>query len=153
MQTLASMSIALVGSVRTNRVGMPVKEQLSSVIMKKMQRGETLHFQRDDMCLCVWKDKRAMCVLYNNVHPSTKTIVLQRRAKQGGLLCCRRSRPCCDLLQVHARGRRGESAARVVPCRTQEQARVVASGVVVDRYLHRQRVHDLVSRTTGCHSA
>lgn len=84
MHTLAQKNIAMVGSVRLNRVGMPPVQQLSAPMLQKLPRGKSLHFQRDDMCICVWKDKKPIMVLYNMLQPSTYEVVLKRHGKLGG---------------------------------------------------------------------
>lgn len=75
---LATMNIAVCGSVRLNRKGMPPSSQINKSILKRMKRGETLHFQKDDICLVIWKDQNILKLLYNHIQPSTKYNALKR---------------------------------------------------------------------------
>jgi hypothetical protein len=84
MQTLAAVDIAMCGSVRNNRVGMPSSSQLSSDILDKLPRTSTLHFQKDSMCVIAWKDKKPICILYNHMQPTDELVTLHRHCKHGG---------------------------------------------------------------------
>ena len=75
---LATMNIAVCGSVRLNRKGMPPSFQINKQKLKQMKRGETLHFQKDDVCLVLWKDQNILKLLYNHIQPSTKYNTLKR---------------------------------------------------------------------------
>jgi hypothetical protein len=84
LQSLAAVDIAICGSVRHNRKGMPPSTQLSSSILHQLPRTQTLYFQRNNMCVTAWKDKKPICVLYNHKHPSSDLVTLHRRCKHGG---------------------------------------------------------------------
>jgi hypothetical protein len=43
-----------------------------------MKRGKSLHFQKDDVCLVIWKDQNILKLLYNHIQPSTKYNTLKR---------------------------------------------------------------------------
>ena len=66
MNALKDRGIRLCGSVRRNRKGMPniPKERIDS-----LRKGEWIQHQKGDMSLAVWKDQKAVFVLYNHVSP------------------------------------------------------------------------------------
>ena len=37
---------------------------------KALSHGQSLHFQKSDMALVVWKDKQVMHILYNHILPT-----------------------------------------------------------------------------------
>jgi hypothetical protein len=67
MKDLALKVIAVCGSVQLNRRGMPPKSQLNDRLLKSLHRGQSLHFQKDNMCLAIWKDASVMKVLSNHI--------------------------------------------------------------------------------------
>jgi hypothetical protein len=83
MMHLHSLGIAVCGSVRLNRRGMPPSSQLNERIFRRMGRGDSMHLQEDSMCLVVWKDQNVMKVLYNHIQPNTRASTLKRWGDDG----------------------------------------------------------------------
>jgi hypothetical protein len=48
-----------------------------------MRRGDSMHLQKDSMCLVVWKDQNVMKVLYNHIQPNTRACTLKRWGDEG----------------------------------------------------------------------
>jgi hypothetical protein len=90
VRDLLKRGIYVCGSVSPNRVEV---NQLKPVLKKQektLKRGESLHFQKPDVALAVWKDKRVMHVLYNHIHPTAPATSLKRYvggAERGALPC------------------------------------------------------------------
>jgi hypothetical protein len=74
LDALATRGIRCCGSVRRNRKEMAV---ISGAAVKSLRQGEWLHRQRGDSSLAVWKDQKAMWLLYNHCSPN-ETASLQR---------------------------------------------------------------------------
>ena len=79
LHALAQRGIRLCGSVRSNRRGMP-KVPMEAV--KALGRGEWIQRQKGDMSLAVWKDQKAVWVLYNHVSPRASAS-LDRWSEEG----------------------------------------------------------------------
>jgi hypothetical protein len=79
MTALKDRGIRLCGSVRSNRKGMP---KLSKKAVKRLGKGEWIQRQKDDMCLAVWKDQKAVWVLYNHASPRSNS-TLERWNEEG----------------------------------------------------------------------
>jgi hypothetical protein len=62
---------------------MPCEVCLSPDMVKGMRRGDSMHFQRDNMALAVWKDRKAVKVLYNHISPLTAPSLIIR-VRSGG---------------------------------------------------------------------
>jgi hypothetical protein len=72
MSALKEKGVRSCGAVRTNRRGLP---QIDAAAVKALQRGECIQRQKGDMSMAVWKDQKAMRLLYNHVSPrSTATL-------------------------------------------------------------------------------
>jgi hypothetical protein len=78
LRDLARLHIAVCGSVRLNRKGMPPNSQLNKRVLKSVKRGQSLHFQRNDMCVVIWRDVKVLKLLYNHIQPSTVATSLKR---------------------------------------------------------------------------
>lgn len=72
MNHLKQRGIRMCGSVRSNRKGMP---NIPKNVIKSLNKGECIQQQKDDSCLVVWKDQKAIQVLFNHVSPRlTRTL-------------------------------------------------------------------------------
>lgn len=72
MNALKQRGIRMCGSVRSNRKGMP---KIPKNAIKALAKGECIQRQKDDTCLAVWKDQKAVQVLFNHVSPrATSTL-------------------------------------------------------------------------------
>jgi hypothetical protein len=67
------------GSVRRNRKGMPT---ITDEEVKSLDRGKWIHRQKGDKSLAVWKDQKAMWLLYNYISPQ-QTATLERWDETG----------------------------------------------------------------------
>lgn len=79
LNALKDRGIRLCGSVRSNRRGMP---KLPKDAVRALGRGEWIQRQKGDMSLAVWKDQRAVWVLYNHVSPRAAS-TLDRWGEEG----------------------------------------------------------------------
>lgn len=79
MNALKQRGIRMCGSVRSNRKGMP---KISKNAIKALAKGECIQRQKDDTCLAVWKDQKAVQVLFNHVSPRATT-TLDRWTDEG----------------------------------------------------------------------
>jgi len=79
MNALKQRGIRMCGSVRNNRKGMP---RIPKNAIKALAKGECIQRQKDDACLAVWKDQKAVQVLFNHVSPRTTT-TLDRWTDEG----------------------------------------------------------------------
>jgi len=79
MNALKQRGIRMCGSVRSNRRGMP---RISKNAIKGLTQGECIQRQKDDVCLAVWKDQKAVQVLFNHVSPRA-TNTLDRWTDEG----------------------------------------------------------------------
>jgi Transposase IS4/DDE_Tnp_1-like zinc-ribbon len=70
MNALKQRGILMCGSVRSNRKGMP---KIAKKHVKSLSKGECIQRQKGDMCLAVWKDQKAVHVLFNHVSPRACT--------------------------------------------------------------------------------
>ena len=79
LNALQQKDIRLCGSVRSNRRGMPIipKEEVSA-----LGQGQWIQRQSGDMSLAVWKDQKAVWVLYNHCSPR-ETASLDRWSDAG----------------------------------------------------------------------
>jgi hypothetical protein len=121
LHALAERGIRLCGSVRRNRKGMPAipKEDINA-----LHRGEWIQRQKGDATVAVWRDKQALCVLYNHCSP-TETASLDRwndRGKKVSIGCPRavrdyfyRARSVDVLSQLHYAYLIGRKARRAWP--------------------------------------
>jgi hypothetical protein len=78
LNDLHAKGVAACGSVRLNRRGMPPSTQLNKRTMRSMTRGQSLHYQKNNLCLAVWKDQNVLKVLYNHIQPTTSPTTLKR---------------------------------------------------------------------------
>lgn len=67
LDALKRKGIRCCGSVRRNRRGMP---DIDEKEVKSLSQGEWIHRQQGDMSLAVWRDQKAMWVLYNHCSPT-----------------------------------------------------------------------------------
>jgi Transposase IS4/DDE_Tnp_1-like zinc-ribbon len=79
MNALKERGIRMCGSVRSNRKGMPT---IHKHAIKALSKGEYIRRQKDDICLAVWKDQKAVQVLFNHVSPRATT-TLDRWTDEG----------------------------------------------------------------------
>ena len=79
MNALQARGIRFCGSVRSNRKGMP---KISKAAVKALGKGTWIQRQKDDMSLTVWKDQKAVWVLYNHCSPN-ETASLNRWNDEG----------------------------------------------------------------------
>jgi hypothetical protein len=79
LNALKGRGIRMCGSVRSNRRGMP---KVPKEAVKALGRGEWIQRQKGDMSLAVWKDQKAVWVLYNHVSPRA-TSTLDRWSDEG----------------------------------------------------------------------
>jgi hypothetical protein len=79
MNALQQRGIRMCGSVRSNRKGMP---KIPKNAIKALAKGECIQRQKDDICLAVWKDQKAVQVLFNHVSPRSTT-TLDRWTDEG----------------------------------------------------------------------
>lgn len=79
MKALKQRGIRMCGSVRSNRKGMP---RISKNAIKALSKGECIQRQKEDTCLAVWKDQKAVQVLFNHVSPRATT-TLDRWTDEG----------------------------------------------------------------------
>ena len=79
MNALKQRGIRMCGSVRSNRKGMP---KIPKNAIKALTKGECIQRQKDDTCLAVWKDQKAVQVLFNHVSPRATT-TLDRWTDEG----------------------------------------------------------------------
>jgi hypothetical protein len=52
-------------------------------MLKKLKRGDSYHFQHNDICLVVWKDQNILKLLYNHIQPDTIASTLKRWGDNG----------------------------------------------------------------------
>jgi Transposase IS4 len=76
---LQRKSIRLCGSVRRNRKGMPA---ISDVEVSALRQGEWLQRQKGDATVAVWRDQKAMWLLYNHCSP-TEAASIERWSDAG----------------------------------------------------------------------
>lgn len=76
---LQRKSIRLCGSVRRNRKGMPA---ISDAEASALRQGEWLQRQKGDATVAVWRDQKAMWLLYNHCSP-TEAASLERWSDAG----------------------------------------------------------------------
>jgi hypothetical protein len=76
---LQHKGIRLCGSVRRNRKGMPA---ISDAEVSALGRGEWLQRQKGDAAVAVWRDQKAMWLLYNHCSP-TEASSLERWSDAG----------------------------------------------------------------------
>lgn len=91
LEALKDRGIRMCGSVRSNRRRMP---KIPKEAVKALGRGEWIQRQKGDTNLAVWKDQKAMWVLYNHVSPRA-TATLDRWSDEGekvSIGCPRHSR-------------------------------------------------------------
>ena len=74
LHALAHRGIRLCGSVRSNRKGMP---SIPPADIRALGRGEWIQRQKGDATVAVWRDQKAMWLLYNHCSP-TETASLER---------------------------------------------------------------------------
>ncbi len=74
LHALAQRGIRLCGSVRSNRKGMPT---IPLADIRALGRGEWMQRQKGDATVAVWRDQRAMWLLYNHSSPG-ETASLER---------------------------------------------------------------------------
>jgi hypothetical protein len=79
LNALQQRGIRLCGSVRSNRRGMP---PISKAAVKALGQGQWIQRQKGDMSLAVWKDQKAVWVLYNHCSPRSNAS-LDRWSDQG----------------------------------------------------------------------
>jgi hypothetical protein len=75
LDALKENGILCCGSVRRNRKGMPPMGVISKKAVKQLQQGEYIQRQKGDTTACVWKDRKAMWVLYNHTSPAATTTI------------------------------------------------------------------------------
>lgn len=80
LDALKQQGIRICGSVRRNRTGMP---KISKKEAHSLQRGEWIHRQKGDTCLVVWKDRKAVYILYN--HQSPNAVASLKRWNDSGV--------------------------------------------------------------------
>jgi len=66
LNALQQRGIRLCGSVRSNRRDMPA---IGKAAVKALGQGQWIQRQKGDMSLAVWKDQKAVWVLYNHCSP------------------------------------------------------------------------------------
>jgi hypothetical protein len=66
LHALAAQGIRLCGSVRRNRKGMP---DIPADDIRALNRGEWVQKQKGDATVAVWRDQKAMWLLYNHCSP------------------------------------------------------------------------------------
>jgi len=66
LHALAQRGIRLCGSVRSNRKGMP---SIPPADIRALGRGEWIQRQKGDATVAVWRDQKAMWLLYNHCSP------------------------------------------------------------------------------------
>jgi len=66
-RALEQRGIRLCGAVRSNRKGMP---DIPAEDIRALDRGEWIQRQKGDATVAVWRDQRAMWLLYNHCSPS-----------------------------------------------------------------------------------
>lgn len=69
LDKLKEKGILCCGSVRHNRKGMPSDASISKKAVKQLRRGESIQRQKGDMTVCVWRDQKAVRLLYNHTSP------------------------------------------------------------------------------------
>src|SRR5665648_581952 len=74
LDALVARGIRCCGSVRRNRRGMPA---ITDAQVRALRQGEWLQRQNGDATVAVWRDRKAMWVLYNHCSPD-ETASLQR---------------------------------------------------------------------------
>jgi hypothetical protein len=74
LHALAERGIRMCGSVRRNRKGMP---SIPPADIRALGRGEWIQRQKGDATVAVWRDQKAMWLLYNHCSP-TETASLDR---------------------------------------------------------------------------
>lgn len=79
LNALQQRGIRLCGSVRSNRRGMP---SIPKAAVKALGQGQWLQRQKGDMSLAVWKDQKAVWVLYNHCSPRSNAS-LDRWSEEG----------------------------------------------------------------------
>ena len=79
MNALKQRGIRMCGSVRSNRKGMP---KIPKNAIKALTKGECIQRQKEDTCLALWKDQKAVQVLFNHVSPRAST-TLDRWTDEG----------------------------------------------------------------------
>jgi hypothetical protein len=75
---LLKIGVNACGSVSPNRAEVNQLKATLKAKEKTLSRGDSLHFQKPDLALTVWKDKRVMHVLYNHIHPTVPATSLRR---------------------------------------------------------------------------
>jgi hypothetical protein len=79
MNALKARGIRSCGSVRSNRKGLP---KIDPKAIKSMRQGEWIQRQHGDMAFTVWRDQKAMKLLYNHISPLA-VASLQRWNEEG----------------------------------------------------------------------
>ena len=78
MDELAGFGIAVCGSVRLNRSGMPPDTQINKSVLKSMKHGETKYYQKDNVNLLLWKDQNVLKLVFNHVDIGTIRATVDR---------------------------------------------------------------------------
>jgi hypothetical protein len=66
LHALQERGIRMCGSVKSNRKGLP---KITKGAVKALHKGEWIQRQKDDMTLAIWKDQKAIWLLYNHISP------------------------------------------------------------------------------------
>lgn len=76
VKELATYKIAVVGSVRLNRKGMPDQQLLNDDVIKTIKRGETMFFREPNMNLLLWRDQSLLKIVFNhrNINETITTV-------------------------------------------------------------------------------
>ncbi len=83
LDKLATLGIAMCGSVRLERVHKSLKQSITKEVLKTMKRGDSIYYHNENRCVVVWKDAKYVKLLFNHL-PSPSDSTSLRRWGEGG---------------------------------------------------------------------
>ena len=99
---LAMNGIGAVGTIRKNRISKP--SPLQDLDSKKMSRGDCVHFEKNSICLTVWKDNALVSIISNCVPVDDSTINTTTRWSSAEKKKVQVSQPRCISLYNRSMG-------------------------------------------------
>ena len=114
--TLLEKGTYACGTIRTNRKQYPAE---ISEEVKKCNRGESAFRQCGNLVATAWKDNKVVNIASTLADPQEHTTV-NRRQKGWYTASCAVSPVCSSLQQVYGGRRPWRSAARLIPCASEE---------------------------------
>jgi hypothetical protein len=81
VKSAAERGIAMCGSVRLDRVGMPDTSLINDKLLRSMHVYGSRHYHTNDMHMLLWRDRNIVKLLYNHRSSSTRTKKINRWGK------------------------------------------------------------------------